>query len=100
MRKLPLQEHVAGAPLVVTIVTVPGLQNEAVRLMAQAGDELVQDIARLVEGPEVLAPHAEGLVLQGLEWVGKETNTVLSVAQGSSTGVQSRCEMLGAGILL
>ena len=41
----------------------PHLQDEAVALVAQRGDELVDELAGEAQGPEVLAPHTEGLAL-------------------------------------
>jgi hypothetical protein len=41
------------------------LEDEPVSLVAQVGDEVVDQLVRLCEGPEVLAPHMEGLLGEG-----------------------------------
>mmetsp|Transcript_11085 Transcript_11085/g.23904 ORF Transcript_11085/g.23904 Transcript_11085/m.23904 type:complete len:346 (+) Transcript_11085:1156-2193(+) len=58
--KLPLEQLVAGEGLVGVIHS---LQDQAVRLMAELGDELGDEFAAHIQRPEVLAPHTEGLTL-------------------------------------
>ena len=61
MNLLPSFSALHPVPSIFSLPTISDLQDEAVCLMAQAGDELADELACQVQRVEVLAPHLERL---------------------------------------